>query len=449
VPAGVRDVRSCAREPSSASPSSVRNQRARCGVQHVMRRTVLVVLAVCAMSACGATNVGTSAETPTPSSSRTSLVPTTPIPPGDSAPIDAAQTDTSTVDGSGDAVAVTDVLPAGAWTGARTSPDGLTLVLFFVGFAEYVPAQPCSMRYEPVVEETDGEVRISIRGEHPPTADTSMVCPLAGYARSAEVRLAAPLAGRTLVGLGQARGVFDGSTLAEPAWLPDGWVQTSEHPGLVEPDVAWTRAWTPALPKGDGAVCPQGPSGLALHEGPAEVIARSLGPVEQQNTGTHDINGATATASIQTNRNITRLTWAVGDRTYLLSSAPACDGDQPPSLDIMLQFARSLNTPPHPSDGAVELPCVDVPIGVPTQCPIGTHCGVTMFGTNVNGQWWKTDEGADVVDYIPSAWGTYMAPPSEVSVVVADGPDPTLTASLNGHSVTYRPVPESEVDWCA
>ena len=71
-----------------------------------------------------------------------------------------------------------------------------------------------------------------------------------------------------------------------------------------------------------------------------------------------------------------------------------------------------------------------------------------MFGTKVNGQWWKTDEGADVGDYIPVAWGTYMAPPTEVSVVVAEVPTQHLTASLNGHTVTYRPVPETEVDWC-
>jgi hypothetical protein len=322
-------------------------------------------------------------------------------------------------------------------------------VVFFIGADEYDPAQSCTMRYEPVVEETDGEVRVSIRGEHPAATDTSPLCPAIGFPRSVEVSLAAPLGVRTLIALGQARGVFDGSTLAEPAWLPEGWVQISEHPGLLEPDVTWMRAWAPAVPAADEAACPQGPSGLALHEGPAGVVDLSLGPVEQQNTGTHDINGATATASFQPNRNITRLAWAVGARSYLLSSAPACDGDEPPSLDIMLRFARSLDTPPQLLDVLFESPCMEVPIGVPNQCPIGTHCGVTMFGTKVNGQWWKSDEGADVVGYIPPAWGTYMAPPTEVSVVVTNSPDPTLTASLNGHSVIYRPVPESEVDLCA
>ena len=162
-----------------------------------------------------------------------------------------------------------------------------------------------------------------------PTDDTSVVCPALGYLRSADVSLAAPLAGRTVIVLGQARGVFDGSTLAEPDWLPDGWLQTSEHPSLLEQDLMWTRAWTPALPPADESVCPEGPGGLALLEGPSEAIDRSLSPDEQQSIGTHDINGMTATAAIETNRNITWLTWSVGDRSYRLSSAPACDGDQP------------------------------------------------------------------------------------------------------------------------
>jgi hypothetical protein len=61
-------------------------------------------------------------------------------------------------------------------------------------------------------------------------------------------------------------------------------------------------------------------------------------------TGSHDINGTTATETVQANRNITWLAWTVGDRSYVLSSAPACDGDTPPSLDTMLAFARGLQT---------------------------------------------------------------------------------------------------------
>jgi hypothetical protein len=39
---------------------------------------------------------------------------------------------------------------------------------------------------------------------------------------------------------------------------------------------------------------------------------------------------------------MTILKWVSGSTTYLLTSAPACEGDDPPSLDTMLQFARSL-----------------------------------------------------------------------------------------------------------
>jgi hypothetical protein len=68
-------------------------------------------------------------------------------------------------------------------------------------------------------------------------------------------------------------------------------------------------------------------------------------PTEGQTvTGSHDINGTLATSSVQANREITRLTWTIGNRSYVLSSAPACDGDRPPSIDVMIEFARSLDT---------------------------------------------------------------------------------------------------------
>jgi hypothetical protein len=238
-------------------------------------------------------------------------------------------------------VVMDDPLVPGAWTGARTSRDGLSLSLFFVGAAEYEPGQPCTMRYVPVVHETAAEVAVVMRGEHPPAANDTTVCPAIGYERSVTVDLAQPFGTRTLVALGQARGVLDGSTLAEPQWMPDGWQPDPESPGLLDPDgTTWRRSWRPA---GDTS-CALGTSGLALLEGAPDAVSRSNPPADQTVTGSHDINGTTATETVQTNRNITRLAWTVGDRSYVLSSAPACDGDDPPSLDIMLAFARGLQT---------------------------------------------------------------------------------------------------------
>jgi hypothetical protein len=239
-------------------------------------------------------------------------------------------------------VVVDDPLVPGAWNGARTSRDGLSVALFFVGAPDYEPGEPCTMRYVAVVNETDAEVDLAIRGEHPPaTADDAMMCAAMDYRRSLTVDLAQPFGNRTLVALGQARGVFDGSTLAEPQWLPDGWQADDEYPGPVGEDGStWSRSWRPV---GDSS-CPLGTSGLALLEGTPDAVSRSSPAFEQTVTGSHDINGTTATETVQANRNITWLAWTVGDRSYVLSSAPACDGDTPPSLDTMLAFARGLQT---------------------------------------------------------------------------------------------------------
>ena len=253
-------------------------------------------------------------------------------------------------------VVVDDVLPPGAWSGARTSDDGRSLVSFFVGAAEYEPDQPCTMRYVPAVEVTETEVHVAIRGERPATADGTIVCTLEGYSRSVNVELSNPFGDRTLVALGQPRGVFDGSTLARPQWIPDGWQQNSESPGLLDGGgTTWMRSWTPTIASGEGT-CPLGASGLPLLEGNPDAVDRSMPPVEETITGTHDIDGATATSSIQSNRNITRLAWTIDNRSYLLSSAPACDGDQPPALDTMLQFARSLDFVPTTSSTASHPP---------------------------------------------------------------------------------------------
>jgi hypothetical protein len=67
-----------------------------------------------------------------------------------------------------------------------------------------------------------------------------------------------------------------------------------------------------------------------------------------------------------------------------------------------------------------------------------------MFSSRVNGRWWVTDEGAGTLDDIPSGWGTYSDPPTAVTVVVSDSPDPVLIAELNGHAVTYRPLPDED-----
>ncbi len=239
-------------------------------------------------------------------------------------------------------------LPQGAWSGARTSADGESLLLFFVGAAEYQPGDPCSSRYLATVEETDTEVNVAVRGERPraPDGSESYACRAIGYGRTVTVELAQPFGDRKLIVLGAERDVFDGATLAQPSWIPDGWEERSEQPAGFsgDPAAAWARTWAPPSAEPRDGACVPGNSGFTLFEGAADIVG--VFPAEPGETviATYDIDGATATYSAQEDLGVSRLSWASGDRGYVLKSLPNCVGDEPPSLDTMLRFARDLST---------------------------------------------------------------------------------------------------------
>lgn len=241
---------------------------------------------------------------------------------------------------------VEDPLAPGAWSGVRTSEDGSSLIVFFVGAAEYQPGDQCSMRYIPTVEESDTEVHVAFRGERPGSSDggETYSCRLIGYSRSVTVDLSQPLGDRTLIVLGEQRDVFDGSTLTQPEWLPDGWQISGEQPAFPgpSPSASWARTWTPPRPEpGDGA-CEPADSGFTLFEGAADLV--DAFPPEQGETvaSTYDINGTIATYSSRSDLGIARLSWTLGDRGYVLKTTPQCEGDQPPTPETMLRFARNL-----------------------------------------------------------------------------------------------------------
>ena len=246
-------------------------------------------------------------------------------------------------------VEVEDPLAAGAWSGARTGADGQSLLLFFVGAADYQPGDPCSMRYLPTVEEIDAAVNVTIHGERPTTPDGSgsYGCMLVGYARSVSVELTQPLGDRKLIVLDAEREVFDGTTLAQPTWVPDGWQEELEQPAALSDRpgaAAWSRTWAPPNPEPQDGACVAGNSGFTLFEGDAELVDSFPAEPGETVIDTYDINGATATYSTRDDLGISRLTWIESDRGYVLKSFPDCAGDEPPSIDTMLQFARGLES---------------------------------------------------------------------------------------------------------
>ena len=125
--------------------------------------------------------------------------------------------------------------PAGEWSEIAVGPDGRTLRLSFVGAAELARDDRCTVRYLPVVSETDRIVRVDLFGERPvlpravieDDAFEPIVCGRSGTTRTVEVVLADPLGDRTV----------------------DGWSgPVGTDPSLVTPiefgavDVAFTRS---------------------------------------------------------------------------------------------------------------------------------------------------------------------------------------------------------------
>lgn len=229
-----------------------------------------------------------------------------------------------------------------AWNAARTSVDGSAVVLIFTGGPEYDPSDPCTLGYRADVTETASSVTIGLVAIRPPASlDEGVGCAALGHPRRLQVQLAGPLAGRTLIerNTGAAQPVFDGSTLLEPAWLPDGWTFGGEGVAYPLADVsqAWSRGWGPE--GADPFTCAPA---FSVVQGTASAIEQ-LPDVMGGGTelGRHDIAAATAVHTRNAERFAERLTWMTGD-TAVAVLATTC-GPDPVDLDLLLQFARSLS----------------------------------------------------------------------------------------------------------
>ncbi len=93
-------------------------------------------------------------------------------------------------------------------------------------------------------------------------------------------------------------------------------------------------------------------------------------------------------------------------------------------------------------DLPVLTPDGSLPAGEPHQLEVGTHCGVGRFGLLVNERSWISDEAAGARDWMPTEWSDTLDRGEElltVEVRLSEDGD-TLTATVAGRSVTYRPV---------
>ena len=236
------------------------------------------------------------------------------------------------------------------WAATRTSSDGRQLLIMFTGGAPYDATNPCTIEYTATVAETDETVKVRIVGHSPPipspASEIAVGCGSLGYGRQVTAQLRAPLAGRRVIEAtsGAQQAVFDGASLVDVGWLPDGWVLKGEGVAFptVDSSLVWSRGWGPEQASGTNTACT---SGVGLIEGPADLVAQIPSVMGGDEVlGTYDVQGAIATLSTSLTRLSQRLAWALNGRGFTLVST-TCQGDSPTSVDVLLHIARSLT--PH------------------------------------------------------------------------------------------------------
>ena len=232
----------------------------------------------------------------------------------------------------------------GSWQAARTNHDGTVLTVFFVGGKEYDEANPCSVRYVPDVAETQTEVRVRIQAVHPRRAEPSpsrLICTSEGYFRHIDAPLAQPLAGRTVIEdqFNRPQPVFDGTTLADATWVPDGWTAGYEG-SRSTPWPVWHRTWFPpgAAVTVNGTCSAQ--TGLGLDEGPAALATSYQRPDDTL----EDVHGNTARYGVKPD-GTTTLAWQENGQGLVVSTIFRCPGNTVTPKETVLQFARSLSVP--------------------------------------------------------------------------------------------------------
>ncbi len=72
------------------------------------------------------------------------------------------------------------------------------------------------------------------------------------------------------------------------------------------------------------------------------------------------------------------------------------------------------------------------------------HCGVEWLGP-LNGITWRTTVPDGITDFVPQEWEPVVTMNGSIllTLVMTEGPDPTVTATTNGFSLIYRPTAES------
>lgn len=235
-----------------------------------------------------------------------------------------------------------------AWSGVRSTTDGTALVIAFVGGPPFDESDACSVEYRGVVDETRDRAEVTLYGRHP--TDEPTACNALGYFRTVTVALREPIGDRTLaLEPGDvAPPVFDGSALAVPGWLPEGWSlqrESNRYLGAV-PASTWMRVWGPSPTPGPSAVPCRGAdaTAISLTQGPPELL-ESLPATDAAHQSRQDIHGHHATYRVDEPNRTAYLYWLEGDQAYVVATRPACNTDTLTTEAALVRFAQALRVP--------------------------------------------------------------------------------------------------------
>ena len=244
--------------------------------------------------------------------------------------------------------------PAVRWDAARSGTvsdlDGVGVVVAFIGAPEIRDrSDRCGATYVALGEESETEVIISV---HPVMSQAitegsePFGCRAIGARRIAEVALVTPSGSRTVRdgSDGSLHKIFDGSTVLDPSWMPDGFSLTAEGAVTMAPSLdGWQRVWTRSetdlwerLP-----VCSPTTQFITITQTPDQPLP-SLMPWEWL-LPPATVKGRPVRVLAETSEenSFLRLDLTIGDRSLRLDGSSSCMGVPGPSLEDLLRVLDS------------------------------------------------------------------------------------------------------------
>jgi len=205
------------------------------------------------------------------------------------------------------------------------------------------PKDGCQFDYRAFAVERADEVAITVRSVYRPAHREPVACDSVGSGRTAEVKLRVPFGDRRLVdgANGDEVLVFDGSTLLEPSWLPDGWHALSEFgSGFGEPETSWSRAF--GVNNDRLRDCPKAADAVRVIQGTPAAVDRVNAQWQYPTVSMLEVRGHPAEFGVDARTQNTVLRWQEAGQQIVLDGASGCGGVPGLDLDTLTRIAQAL-----------------------------------------------------------------------------------------------------------